>query len=79
MAQARKDESKVDMKAPDGGVASKDTNMEIPVGVGQKRTYIDATGQMLEESKTGASGGGLRGLQDIIHGLESQKKRQRVE
>jgi len=66
----------------------KDTNIEIPVVAGalagQKRTYVDAN---QPESNSEAKGGAgtkeqsvqLRGLQDIIQGLESQKRRRRLE
>ena len=63
--------------------------MEVPVSiVGQKRTYVDAT-QGSGKDMAGSSGKGhqmdfggalasdqqLKGLQDIIRGLESQKRR----
>ena len=59
--------------------------MEIPL-TGQKRTYVDAAA-MEESSKINTTMGNdakekdanqLRGLQDIIRGLESQKRRKLV-
>ena len=59
----------------------KEEAMEIPL-TGQKRTYVDATA-MEESSRINTAMGNdtnkkdqqLRGLQDIIRGLESQKRR----
>ena len=54
------------------------------ISAGQKRTYVDVTQQQnleggIEESKGGdhqqKDDAQLRGLQDIIKGLESQKRR----
>ena len=65
---------------------SKDSIVEVPV-IGTKRTYVDAQEELKND---GASGGQqqiktaddcdvkLRGLQDIIKGLESQKKRRKT-
>ena len=59
--------------------------MEIPL-TGQKRTYVDAAA-MEESSKINTTmakdtkekdANQLRGLQDIIRGLESQKRRKLV-
>ena len=59
--------------------------MEIPLA-GQKRTYVDAA-TMEESSKINTTmakdtkekdANQLRGLQDIIRGLESQKRRRQV-
>ena len=64
---------------------SKEEAMEIPL-TGQKRTYVDAAA-MEESSKINTTMGNdakekdanqLRGLQDIIRGLESQKRRKLV-
>ena len=62
--------------------------MEVPVSiVGQKRTYVDATqvpgkdtvgsgkGHQMDFGGAVASDQQLKGLQDIIRGLESQKRR----
>ena len=51
--------------------------MEIPL-TGQKRTYVDAAA-MEESSKINTKDAKqLRGLQDIIRGLESQKRRKLI-
>ena len=63
---------------------SKEEAMEIPL-TGQKRTYVDAAA-MEESSKINTMGNDtkekdaiqLRGLQDIIRGLESQKRRKLI-
>ena len=63
--------------ASGANTATKDHTMEIPI-VGQKRTYVDAAA---EEAKGGTGTKDqvpdmqIRGLQDIIRGLESQKRR----
>ena len=59
--------------------ATKDHTMEVSI-VGQKRTYVDATMVDKEESKEGERqpDAQIRGLQDIIKGLESQKRRRLV-
>ena len=50
--------------------------MEVPVSiVGQKRTYVDAQ----KSGGPGTMDAQLRGLQDIIRGLESQKRRRGAE
>ena len=59
--------------------------MEIPLA-GQKRTYVDAAAMeessminttMAKDTKE-KDANQLRGLQDIIRGLESQKRRRQV-